>query len=119
METLLRTVETVNQGCQIFIATAYQNGENIPKLQHIYQMALKCMYQMAVKYNNRNKIYRHPLQDPPKFTQTGIFCFENIPSGNPVRHDFLKNLPFLVERGKNTRGSAASRTKCLFFLVQL
>jgi hypothetical protein len=23
------------------------------------------------------------LQDPPKFTQIGIFGFENMPSGNP------------------------------------
>jgi hypothetical protein len=32
---------------------------------------------------NGYKICHHlPLQDPPKFTQTGIW-FENIPSGNP------------------------------------
>jgi hypothetical protein len=30
-------------------------------------------------------VYQHlPLQDLPKFTQIGIFGFENMPSGNPV-----------------------------------
>jgi hypothetical protein len=30
------------------------------------------------------KICQHlPSQDPPKFTQIGIFSFENKPSGNP------------------------------------
>jgi hypothetical protein len=24
------------------------------------------------------------LKDRPKFTQIGIFCFENMPSGNPA-----------------------------------
>jgi hypothetical protein len=28
-------------------------------------------------------MYHLPLQDAPKFTQIGIFGFENIPSGNP------------------------------------
>jgi hypothetical protein len=31
------------------------------------------------------KIYQYfPLPGPPKFTQIGIFWFENIPSGNPA-----------------------------------
>jgi hypothetical protein len=33
---------------------------------------------------NCHKIYQQcPLQDPQKFTLVGIFCFENIPFGNP------------------------------------
>jgi hypothetical protein len=39
---------------------------------------------MADKYNIGHKIDKHlPLQDPPKFTQIGIFWFENVPSGKP------------------------------------
>jgi hypothetical protein len=38
------------QGCQIFIATAYQNGKNIPNNQKIYQM--------AIKYTKMTKIYK-------------------------------------------------------------
>jgi hypothetical protein len=39
---------------------------------------------MTIKY-----VYQHlPLQDPPKFTQTGNFWFENMPSGNPG-HTYL------------------------------
>jgi hypothetical protein len=49
------------------------------------------MYQMAVQYTkqlrnrpNGYKIYQHlPVKDPQKFTQIGIFDFENTPSGNP------------------------------------
>jgi hypothetical protein len=37
------------QGCQIFLATKYQNGENIPNYQKIDQIAIKYLYQMAVK----------------------------------------------------------------------
>jgi hypothetical protein len=50
------------------------------------------IYQMAVKYinwqyytSNGHKIYKpFQIQGPRKFTQTGIFLFENIPSGNPA-----------------------------------
>jgi hypothetical protein len=32
------------------------------------------MYQVAIKYTKWPKIYQHlPLQDPPKFSQNGIF----------------------------------------------
>jgi hypothetical protein len=32
------------------------------------------------------KIYQHsPFKGPPKFTQIGIFWFENKPSGNPAQ----------------------------------
>jgi hypothetical protein len=35
-------------------------------------------------YQNGGKIDQHLLlQDPTKFTQNGIFLFENMPSGNP------------------------------------
>jgi hypothetical protein len=49
-------------------------------------------YQMAIKYTkwpiytpHGHKMYQHfSLQDTPKFTQSRIFCFENIPYGNPA-----------------------------------
>jgi hypothetical protein len=33
--------------------------------------------------NGHIKNQHLPVQDPPKFTQIGIFGVENIPSGNP------------------------------------
>jgi hypothetical protein len=41
---------------------------------------------MTVNLTTGHKICQEfPLQDPTKFTQIGIFLFENKPSGNPVR----------------------------------
>jgi hypothetical protein len=37
---------------------------------------------------NGHKIYL-PSQHPPKFTQIGIFWFENEQSGNPVLNRFI------------------------------
>jgi hypothetical protein len=55
-----------------------QIGKNIPNNYKIYQLA--------------RKVYRHRrLQDPPKFTQTGIFGVKIcMPAGNPAR---LLSLP--------------------------
>jgi hypothetical protein len=48
----------LDKGCQIFLATTYQNGK---------------IYQITRKYTKWT-IYQHrPLQDPPKFTQIWIF----------------------------------------------
>jgi hypothetical protein len=67
------------QGCQIYLDTKYQNVEkstklplNIPNSRKIDKIAIKYIYRLL------------PVQDPPKFTQIGIFGFENIPSGNPA-----------------------------------
>jgi hypothetical protein len=68
---------TQDQGCQIFIGTKYQNGENIPIDCNIYQMATKYVYQHL------------PMQDPKKFTQIGVFGFENMPSGNTAQYGCL------------------------------
>jgi hypothetical protein len=49
---------------------------NIPKREEIYQITTN-MHQMTVKQTNLNKIFQHLLfQDPPKFTQIGIFCLK-------------------------------------------
>jgi hypothetical protein len=66
------------QGCQIFMGTFYQNGENL--------------YQKTIKYTEwpqtipKEKIYQHTkifhcytLQNLPKL----FFGFVNLPSGNP------------------------------------
>jgi hypothetical protein len=72
---------------------------NIPKRVKIYQKRGKIypkrgkIYQLAINYNNwpgklpnGRKMYQHvPLQETPKFTQIGIFCFENVPSGSPAQ----------------------------------
>jgi uncharacterized circularly permuted ATP-grasp superfamily protein len=75
----------VNQGCQIFLGITYQNGEKLAKDHKIYQMAIKYVYQMVVKYSNcPQKIPTFLFQGPPKFTQTRIFGYEMcIPTGNP------------------------------------
>jgi hypothetical protein len=62
------------QGCQIFLDTTYQNGENIPNCHlHNYQIATKLpnvrhIFQMTIEYT---KLF--PLQCPAKFTQIWIF----------------------------------------------
>jgi hypothetical protein len=83
------------QGCQIFLGKTYQKREkNIQNSHKIYQIAQNIpngnkKYQIAKNIPNGHKIYQHlPFQDPPKFTQIGIFWFENMPSGNPPRNTF-------------------------------
>jgi hypothetical protein len=57
--------------------------QNIPKWHKIYQKAIKYT-KSAIKYTKRpenwpndHKIYQHlPLQDPPRFTQIGIFALK-------------------------------------------
>jgi hypothetical protein len=74
-EKLLKCCFSVvpEQGCQIFRGTIYQNGENIPNDHKIYQSALKYT-KWPENGPNGHKIYKHrQLQDPPKFTQIGIF----------------------------------------------
>jgi hypothetical protein len=44
------------------------------KTGKIYQITIKYIYQMAVKYNKRTQKDQHlPLQVPPKFTQIRLF----------------------------------------------
>jgi hypothetical protein len=62
-----------NQGCQIFLGTTYQNEGKKPINDNIYQMATKHTNGRKI-YQTGRKIDQHlPLQDPPKFTQIGIF----------------------------------------------
>jgi hypothetical protein len=98
-----------SQGCQIFLGTIYQKGKKI--------------YQMTIKYtewpqnipNSRkidkmaiNVLYQHlPLQDPPKFTQIGIFGLKKchlatLLSRTFFHKCFLRLFSFLVAIvGKN------------------
>jgi hypothetical protein len=56
----------LEQGCQIFHGTTYQNGKKYTK------MAKKCTKWQQNRPNSR-KIYQHlSLQDTSKFTETGI-----------------------------------------------
>jgi hypothetical protein len=64
---------TVKQGCQIFLATTYQNGENIPNEHKIYQMSTRCAKWPLHRLNDHKLDKYLPLQDPPKFTQIVIF----------------------------------------------
>jgi hypothetical protein len=68
-----KPVDPDEQGCQSFRGTVYQNRENIPKSHKIYQGAIKYIKRHE-NWPNSHKVYQHlPLQDPPKFTQIGIF----------------------------------------------
>jgi hypothetical protein len=74
------------QGCQIFLDTTYQNGENIPKCHlntkwHWNIPIGRNISQMAIEYFNLLRMF----QGPPKFTQIGIFVLKiGIPSDNIV-----------------------------------
>jgi hypothetical protein len=63
-----------DQGCQIFLDTKYQTGENIPNNN---QNITKCPFKMQKcpkKFRLASKyINLFPYQGPPKFTQIGIF----------------------------------------------
>jgi hypothetical protein len=75
------------QGCQIYLGTKYQNGENIPNCHKIYQVAIK-YFPWPLNKQNGHKIYQDfTLKNPPKFTKIGSFWFENNPSGNPERNN--------------------------------
>jgi hypothetical protein len=75
------------QGCQIFLVTTYQNWgiynklpHNIPNVQNI---------PIGRKIDNVHKICKClPLQDPPKFTQIGIFGLKMYHLATLVRDDF-------------------------------
>jgi hypothetical protein len=90
--------QAIHQGCQIFLGTTYQKGENIPNnlryskwLQNIpnsrkiNQMTVKwTKWPLSIKYTN---IY------PPKFTQIGIFVLKicrlaNLPYIHTYMHAF-------------------------------
>jgi hypothetical protein len=60
------------QGCQIFIGTTYQNGENIH-----YKI-----YKMSIKYLH---IPKFSTPRPSKIHEISNFWYENITSGNPER----------------------------------
>jgi hypothetical protein len=72
------------QGCQIFLDATYQNRKNISNDHKIYQMATNYAKWPQNRTNGHKTYQQLPLQGPSKFTQIGIFWFENIPSGNPV-----------------------------------
>jgi hypothetical protein len=51
-----------------------KRGKNVPKRGEIYQMSIKYAKWPENWPNGSHKIYQHlPSQDPPKFTQIGIF----------------------------------------------
>jgi hypothetical protein len=63
---IIRWCSDKNQGCQIFQCTTYQNGRNTyTKLPQIYQMAVKYLDQMSIKYTNI--LHSKVLQNLPKF----------------------------------------------------
>jgi hypothetical protein len=61
-----------NQGCQIFLATTYQNGKSIPNNHKKYQMATKYTKWPHIGPNNHDICKHLPLQVPPKVTQIRI-----------------------------------------------
>jgi hypothetical protein len=60
----------LEQGCQIFLGTTYQDGKNIPNNHKIYKMAIN--------------IPTSSIARPSKMYPNWYFWFGNMPSGNPV-----------------------------------
>jgi hypothetical protein len=69
---------------------------NIPKREKYTKITIKYI-KWQIKYTKRQqnrpngyKIYQHlPLQDHLKFTQSGIFSFEIMQSGNPAAEHYF------------------------------
>jgi hypothetical protein len=60
----------VNQGCQIFLETTYQNGKNIPNDHKMYQTAIKytiCPKNRQNGHKNTNSFHCKTFQNLPKF----------------------------------------------------
>jgi hypothetical protein len=75
---------SVSRVARFFFVQHTKTGKNIPNNHKIYQIATKYT-KLPQNRPKGYKIYQQlPLQDPPKFTQIGIFGSENKPSGNPV-----------------------------------
>jgi hypothetical protein len=69
-----KSESALEQGCQIFLGTKYQNGKNIPNYHKPYQLSVA----------KDGKMDHHLLlQDPPKFTQIGIFGLKTIHLATP------------------------------------
>jgi hypothetical protein len=66
------------------ITTKYtKSPQNIPNYHNIYQMCIKTPHDPKMTFVN------FPLQDLPKYINSGIWGNENIPSGNPARNGLL------------------------------
>jgi hypothetical protein len=76
-----RNRETPHQGCQIFIDTIYQNGDNVTNCHTVYQMVMTDIK----KFNSK------AFQNVPKL---GV-GFENERSGSPAPHTSLM-APLLI-----------------------
>jgi hypothetical protein len=62
-----------NRVARLFLVHHFKTGKNQRNYYQIYQRAVK-YFKWPYNRPNVHKIYNHlPLQDPPKFTQTGIF----------------------------------------------
>jgi hypothetical protein len=69
----------------------------LPDVSWSKHTKLGIIYQMTTNYTKRtwvipngHNIYHHlSFKGPPKFTQIGIFWFENRPSGNPAENDYF------------------------------
>jgi hypothetical protein len=58
---------------RFFLAQCTKTVKNIPNYHHIYQMSIK-YFKWPYNRPNVYNMYQHlPLQDPPKFTESGIF----------------------------------------------
>jgi hypothetical protein len=80
-------------------------------------MAIKYL-QLPVNRPNYHKIDQDfSLQDPQKFTQIGLFWFENKPSGNPDINSnkenlFESTLSKIVRKEREKFLDCIPRTKC-------
>jgi hypothetical protein len=87
------------QGSQTFLGryNIPKRGKYIPNYCKLYQIATKYTKLRKICTPNGHKIYQHlTLQDPPKFTQSGIFGWEICHLATLGR----KKIDVLVERLK-------------------
>jgi hypothetical protein len=71
-----------NRAARFFLVQTYQIGEKYNKKHKLYQRAMNYT-KWSLNIPNGHNIYQNlTFKGPPKFTQIGIFWFENKPSGN-------------------------------------
>jgi hypothetical protein len=87
--------KSVNQGCQIFIDTLYQQGGLLLN----YQMDLICIFQMAIHW-----IYQpFPFQGPPKFTPIDFFGLKIYHLATLLQTRKIRSKISKLSRNKNVK----------------
>jgi hypothetical protein len=88
-QSVSQSVSQLLLGVARFFFPQYtKNGGKYTKLPLNYPMAIKYTKRPSYILNGHIIYQSFPLQGHPKFTQIGIFWFDNVPSGNPLLLSF-------------------------------